>query len=136
MNTSPASINASVSSSLEEINHMKLSYSCLSSTEDKRCFLSMPIAIHMIYSIDHYSWALEDAFFFFFLFTFRIVCGINGRGFIAGGLQGWPVWEDTMNCPVLGTAFSSQLHKGQYGHCTTEIGTKQKSILAPLQKHI
>lgn len=42
--------NAPVSSSLEEINCMKLSYFCLSSIDGKGCFLSMPIAIHMIYS--------------------------------------------------------------------------------------
>lgn len=54
--------NAYVSISSEEINRVKLGYSCLLSIDDKECFLLMPIAIHSIYSLDqydHYGWALE-----------------------------------------------------------------------------
>jgi len=55
MNAFLININAPVNSSLGEINCIKLGYFCLSSIDDKGCFLSMPIDIHMVYSIDHYG---------------------------------------------------------------------------------
>lgn len=62
--------------------------------------------------------------------------GVGGKVLVVGGLQGWPVWEEVRDCPVLDTAGSTTDPLQDTAEPIGEVdGVPQKTYLRKGRKH-